>query len=260
MSLDPVDEIMPIFPLLEASILGDRPTPQPAHFRVSTVISQNHADPFCAYPVPMSNAIKPKITQRLLTISNERRQNLERSSAGSRDCGGRVYSVNPQAILDVGTGTGIWAIDVADAFPAARVTGLDLSPIQPTFVPPTCSFEIDDVTMPWTYDTEQFDLIYVREMFGSIPDWDAFLRQCWASLRPGGYIEVVEHSITPIWDADTSLGPIYALWEQTMAQVEQVSGRSFSIWRESAQVLEGSGFQDITKRSYKWPISGCVTC
>ncbi|CEL11726.1 hypothetical protein ASPCAL14823 [Aspergillus calidoustus] len=108
-------------------------------------------------------------------------------------------------------------------------------------------------------DAEQFDLIYVREMFGSIPDWDAFLRQCWASLRPGGYIEVVEHSVTPIWDDDTSLGPIYALWEQTMAQVEQVSGRSFSIWRESTQVLEGSGFQDITKRSYKWPISGWNT-
>jgi trans-aconitate methyltransferase len=153
----------------------------------------------------------------------------------------------------------IYHRDVADEFPAARVTGLDLSPIQPTFVPPGCTFEIDDVTLPWTYDSEQFDLIYVREMFGSLPDWEAFLQQCWASLRPGGYIEVVEHSVTPTWDNDTSLGPIYASLEQTIAQVEQVSGRSFSIWRESAQLLEGSGFQDITKRSYKWPISACVT-
>ena len=48
--------------------------------------------------------------------------------------GDKLYEaplVNPTAILDVGTGTGIWAIDMADAFPAAEVTGFDIAPIQP---------------------------------------------------------------------------------------------------------------------------------
>jgi cyclopropane fatty-acyl-phospholipid synthase-like methyltransferase len=39
--------------------------------------------------------------------------------------------VNPQNILDVGTGTGIWAIDMADKYPSAEVLGIDLSPLQP---------------------------------------------------------------------------------------------------------------------------------
>jgi hypothetical protein len=40
---------------------------------------------------------------------------------------------NPQQILDIGTGTGIWAIDAGEQFPSATVTATDLSPIQPTW-------------------------------------------------------------------------------------------------------------------------------
>ena len=40
----------------------------------------------------------------------------------------------PTSILDVGAGTGIWAMDVADDYPDAQVIGIDLSPTQPTNV------------------------------------------------------------------------------------------------------------------------------
>lgn len=40
---------------------------------------------------------------------------------------------NPQQILDLGTGTGIWAMDIADQFPSAQVLGIDIAPIQPTW-------------------------------------------------------------------------------------------------------------------------------
>ena len=77
-------------------------------------------------------------------------------------------------ILDFGTGTGIWAIDVADENPDANVLGNDLSPIQPTWIPPNCAFYIEDAESEWVYAAhEAFDLIHGRGMGGSIGDWEA---------------------------------------------------------------------------------------
>lgn len=39
----------------------------------------------------------------------------------------------PKRILDIGTGTGIWAIEMGDEFPDAQIIGTDLAPTQPTW-------------------------------------------------------------------------------------------------------------------------------
>jgi tRNA G46 methylase TrmB len=57
----------------------------------------------------------------------------------------------PEAILDLGTGSGIWAIDMADSYPSATVLGVDLAPVQPSWVPSNCQFEVDDVENDWLY-------------------------------------------------------------------------------------------------------------
>jgi ubiquinone/menaquinone biosynthesis C-methylase UbiE len=47
--------------------------------------------------------------------------------------GGKLFLApldKPAKVLDVGTGTGIWAIDFADEFPESEVTGIYLSPIR----------------------------------------------------------------------------------------------------------------------------------
>ena len=39
----------------------------------------------------------------------------------------------PAKILDVGTGTGIWAIEMGDDYPDTEIVGTDLSPTQPSW-------------------------------------------------------------------------------------------------------------------------------
>lgn len=86
--------------------------------------------------------------------------------------------VKPQRILDLGTGTGIWVIEVADQHPQAQVKGIDLSPIQPTWIPPNATFEVDDYNTEWI-DQEKYDLIHARELLGTVPDWVAMYRKAY---------------------------------------------------------------------------------
>jgi len=51
---------------------------------------------------------------------------------------------SPRKVLDIATGTGIWAIELGDEFPEAQVIGIGLSPIQPAFVPPNVRFFVED--------------------------------------------------------------------------------------------------------------------
>lgn len=51
---------------------------------------------------------------------------------------------NPKRILDIGTGTGIWAIEMAEQYPDAQVIGIDLSPIQPHWYEKTLSFSCEE--------------------------------------------------------------------------------------------------------------------
>lgn len=67
-----------------------------------------------------------------------------------------------------GTGTGIWAIDMADTYPAAQVIGTDLSPVQPIFVPPNCRFEVDDFELDWYAEQSLIDHERATDQIGHL--------------------------------------------------------------------------------------------
>ncbi|GKT41319.1 secondary metabolism regulator LAE1 [Colletotrichum spaethianum] len=132
-------------------------------------------------------------------------------------CEGALHNAplnNPQKILDIGTGTGIWTIDMGDEYPEAEVTGIDLSPIQPSYVPVNVSFIIDDAEAEWLYPDDSIDYIHLRNMGPGIKDWTKLLNQAYRVLKPGGWIELQEMK----WDFncdDGTMPPTYALTKMT---------------------------------------------
>lgn len=60
---------------------------------------------------------------------------------------------NPRHVLDIATGTGIWALAFARENPTSQVIGTDLSKIQPDLEDevPNCAFIKEDAEDPWVF-------------------------------------------------------------------------------------------------------------
>jgi SAM-dependent methyltransferase len=164
--------------------------------------------------------------------------------------------LRPDHILDVGTGTGIWAIDVADDYPDARVIGVDLSPIQPTAVPPNLEFQVMDGDEEWTF-SERFDFVHTRLMNGfSIKSWDFFYDQAWKCLEPGGWVENQEFDLCFRSDDDTvptnsAVKEWEALWEGGI-QKFGLTGRCYP--DQMKRKMEARGFINCHVKPFKIPV------
>ncbi|KAK2745868.1 hypothetical protein FQN57_003481 [Myotisia sp. PD_48] len=173
--------------------------------------------------------------------------------------GGRLIfapiSDNPTRILDVGTGTGIWAMDVADSYPGTHVIGTDISPIQPTWVSPNISFEIDDAESEWTFRSK-FDLIHFQNLNGAIRDWRRLLEQIFENLIPGGWVEAKEANVYSTCD-DNSMPSDCELrkWESYCIQACAIIGQTLTAPDNLQTWMKEVGFVDVQEQQFKLPIN-----
>ncbi|KAF8540767.1 S-adenosyl-L-methionine-dependent methyltransferase [Trichophaea hybrida] len=167
---------------------------------------------------------------------------------------------NPHRILDVGTGTGIWAIDMADSHPAAEVIGTDLSPIQPVWTPPNLKFEVDDAEQVWTFKPDSFDFIHVRNLYQAIGNWPHVLSQIYRCTTPGGYVELAELGGKLMSDDGTMAedNPMKRAFDLCHYHAMASIGRPPATAEDLKEKLETAGFVDVKVHTYKqvygpWP-------
>ncbi|EQB55382.1 hypothetical protein CGLO_04696 [Colletotrichum gloeosporioides Cg-14] len=156
-------------------------------------------------------------------------------------------------VLDLGCGTGIWCLEIGDEHPEADILGVDLSPTMPEFVAPNVKFEIDDVEESWTY-TKPFDYIHSRMMNSNIGDWDAYVKQAYDHLNPGGWLELNECDIAPVSD-DGTLREDSSICESVrlLKSAAEQFGRPFKYMSGLKTTLINAGFVDVQLLQFKWP-------
>ncbi|GER85829.1 hypothetical protein KTAU_44630 [Thermogemmatispora aurantia] len=102
---------------------------------------------------------------------------------------------DPRAILDVGTGSGIWLREAARCWPQARLIALDkdLSLLR-TPLPPHCQPVQADLLSGLPFPDASFDYIHQRLLVAAIPltAWPGVLSDLLRVTAPGGWLEFVE--------------------------------------------------------------------
>ncbi|KAJ5551398.1 hypothetical protein N7535_000652 [Penicillium sp. DV-2018c] len=171
---------------------------------------------------------------------------------------GELYSApvkDPKRVLDLGTGTGLWAIDYADLHPDSQVIGIDLSAIQPSWVPPNCRFEIDDFEQLWSY-SKPFDYIHGRELEGSIRDHDRLFQQALENLNPNGWFEMATIDVTTHSDDGTHLAATnFLLSIKHMHESSRMFGKDMTSSPTWKGRMEKAGFINVTEDTYILPQS-----
>jgi ubiquinone/menaquinone biosynthesis C-methylase UbiE len=110
-----------------------------------------------------------------------------------------VQALAPQHILDVGSGTGRWAVEMARQFPGATVVGVDIvPPVQPyddkRTLPSNYTFVQGDVLQRLPFPDASFEYVHMRFLNLGIPRqrWQGVINELARLTAPGGWFESIE--------------------------------------------------------------------
>lgn len=164
---------------------------------------------------------------------------------------------DPRQILDIGTGTGQWCIEMGDEFPNAEVQGTDLSPIQPSSVPENVRFFIDDAAeVDWVLPAAHFDYIHTRMLLGCFTDFRDIITKSFYHLKPGGYMESQEIMPTPYCDDGTIPADWPFLdWTKTSDEAAMEADKPLRIANKLKRWYEQLGFVDVQEKVFKLPLN-----
>ncbi|CAG7923819.1 unnamed protein product [Penicillium olsonii] len=148
----------------------------------------------------------------------------------------RAPVTSPQRVLDLGTGTGIWAMDFAE-------------------VPPNCRFEVDDFEQSWSHH-QPFDFIHGRELEGFIRDHDRFFEQVLDNLNPNGWLEMATFETTTYSDDGTHLKATNLLHAiKKLHESSKLFGKDMASSPAWKSRMEKAGFVNVTEEVYVLPQS-----
>ncbi|ORY54836.1 methyltransferase LaeA [Pseudomassariella vexata] len=153
-------------------------------------------------------------------------------------------------ILDLGCGTGIWAIDMAEKYynQEPHVIGWDLSLSQPSAIPPNTQFFQRDMTDPnWDVEPDSFDLVFMRMLAGSVKDWQTLYRNVFSRLKPGsGVFEHVEIDFRPHnVDGSAPQNSRLAQWARELHAAFDRFGKPLLVTPDPEHLLKQAGFVDV---------------
>lgn len=193
--------------------------------------------------------------------------------------GGRLGQapVNSQArVLDVATGTGIWAMQygacfttfrlflylllwliwrIAEQHPESTVLGVDLNITKSQgLLPDNCQFQqLDAENGEWP--PTQFDYIHFGHVISCFDDTKAVMKKAFDHMQPGGWIEFHDPEMRTIANDDSVKGTALEKWVELTVKGGRIVGRDLLKSAHYETWLNETGFVNIQDAKFQLPIN-----
>ncbi|TFK39813.1 S-adenosyl-L-methionine-dependent methyltransferase [Crucibulum laeve] len=155
-------------------------------------------------------------------------------------------------VLESGTGTGIWLLDLAKGvLTSVELQGIDVSPVPlPREYPSNVKFSIHSITQLPPEWTNTFNLVHQRLLVGSLTldEWKVALKEMYRVLCPRGWVQLGEHKS---WGSG---GPASDKWQSLLEEVIRRRGFSLDIAHHLPGFLKDAGFENITLVERSFPM------
>lgn len=156
------------------------------------------------------------------------------------------------SILDVGTGPGIWPIDMAALFPQAHIMGVDVALTSlPNPLPTNCLFAQANILKGLPFPEKQFEFTHQRLLVAAIPtkDWPAVVQELVRVTQPSGWVELVE-----IGDTIQNAGPATKRLLKWMTDISKGLGFEMSILQHLGDLLKQAGCSSVESQDIPVPL------
>jgi hypothetical protein len=159
-------------------------------------------------------------------------------------------------ILDLGTGTGIWPMQMAERYPNAEIWGTDLVNIQPPLIHLNLRFIIpQDFEGPWQLGDDPWDFIHFRMGCGSVSKWDVMYEKIFTHLRPGGWLEHIEIDIRPQYEQGANNSRQLDEWYEYLDGATQLAEKRLEYPPNLRELMSNCGFVDIDEEVIRLPLN-----
>ncbi|KAG5722766.1 hypothetical protein E4T56_gene7961 [Termitomyces sp. T112] len=163
---------------------------------------------------------------------------------------------DPKSILDIGAGSGAWAIQAAQQYPDATVIAADLFPLPARPIPPNLTYHHLDVLKAYPWESNTFDVIHMRLLLFHIPhrEISGIIKRTVDLLRPNGWL-LIEDSGRHIGH-DNSPGRAQSVVEHMFIEMLHAKGLDPFISERLHKLLEETGaFSEVNMRCERLVLS-----
>ncbi|KAF4621146.1 hypothetical protein D9613_000282 [Agrocybe pediades] len=170
-----------------------------------------------------------------------------------------LASGDTKKILELGSGSGAWAIQAAREFPNAEVLAVDLNPL-PTRskpLPRNLTFLRADLTKALPFEKGAFDIVHARFVLMHLAHGDDVFRKCFDLVRPGGWLVVEEPDSGAMADGGQDPPPDAAEFLGMFMETMHSRDADPTLGKRMEQILKNSGLFDVINvKRLRIPVSG----